>query len=93
MPTLFNNQGRWNIDRSTTFANLFHLFYGAGKASLVPFLPLYFKAIGMSATQVGILSASKALVWYIGVPIWLLLAKRYVGNEFFYMNFSKICIV
>lgn len=76
MPTLFNNQGRWNIDRSTTFANLFHLFYGAGKASLVPFLPLYFKAIGMSATQVGILSASKALVWYIGVPIWLLLAKR-----------------
>lgn len=70
------NQNRWNIDKSVTISNIFHFIHSAGKTCLIPFITLYFKKLGMSATQVGILSASKSMVWYLGVPLWIIIAKK-----------------
>jgi len=70
------NQSRWDIKKSVIISNIFHLFYFSGKTCLIPFMTLYFKQIGMSGTQVGLLLACKSIIWYFTVPIWIAIAKR-----------------
>nr|XP_009858163.1 major facilitator superfamily domain-containing protein 6-like protein A isoform X2 [Ciona intestinalis] len=72
----FNRQIQWDVTRSISIANVFYFLFAGGKACLFPFLTLYFRHLGLSATQVGIVFAAKYLTWYLASPVWIAMAKR-----------------
>ena len=73
-----HRQYQWDISRSVVIASIFFFLYAGGKACLLPFITLYFKHLGLTATQTGLLFATKHFVWYLAAPIWLVFAKRFV---------------
>lgn len=72
----FSRQIQWNVTRSVAVASLFYLVYNGGKACLFPFITLYYRDLGLTATQTGIISGSKSLIWYFAAPVWMVMAKR-----------------
>lgn len=59
-----------NLTRSILLCNLFHFFLAAAKASLLPFLTLYFRLLGLSALQTGIIMSGKTFVAFVWSPLW-----------------------
>ena len=64
------------FNRSLLPARLFHLFSSASKASLIPFLPMYFRFIGLTAFQSGILGSTRPLVSFWALPFLRVLADK-----------------
>ena len=72
----FGQQIRWDITRSVTLASVFYFLHHAAKACLLPFLTLHFRRLGLSGTQTGIITGSKAIIWFIAAPLWTVAAHR-----------------
>ena len=53
----------------------------AGYACLYTFIPLYFKQLGLSASQTGILIGLRPLCQAIGAPFWGILADKYKARK------------
>ncbi len=49
---------------------LFYFFYFAAASGLFPFTALYYKSIGLSGAQIGLLIGSAPLITLIGAPLW-----------------------
>jgi PPP family 3-phenylpropionic acid transporter len=49
---------------------LFYFFYFAAASGLFPFAALYYKSIGLTGTQIGLLVGSAPLITLIGAPLW-----------------------
>lgn len=49
--------------------SVYFLFYAAW-AALVPFLPLFYKSLGFSGGQIGLLTSITPLVTLVGAPVW-----------------------
>ena len=65
-----------NLARSIFLCNVFTFFFAAGKACLFPFLTIFLKKLGLSATYTGIIIGSKTLVGFIFAPLWAKCAVR-----------------
>ncbi|MEE8390594.1 MAG: major facilitator superfamily domain-containing protein 6 [Anaerolineae bacterium] len=48
----------------------FYFFYFAAMAALVPFLTLYYKQIGLSGRQIGLLAGIPPLLTLVSAPLW-----------------------
>lgn len=48
----------------------FYFFYFAAAGALIPFLNLYLARVGLSGTQIGIVSGAIPLVTILAVPLW-----------------------
>ncbi|XP_035695161.1 major facilitator superfamily domain-containing protein 6-like protein B isoform X2 [Branchiostoma floridae] len=68
---------QWNVPQSLAIAKAFYFLNHAGKACLLPFLPLYFRLLGLSATQVGIICGTRAFIGLWAAPVWAKMAKKY----------------
>ncbi|CAH1273177.1 MFSD6L [Branchiostoma lanceolatum] len=68
---------QWNVPQSLAIAKAFYFLNHAGKACLLPFLPLYFRLLGLSATQVGIICGTRAFIGLGAAPLWAKMAKKY----------------
>ncbi|KAI8494728.1 MFS_1 like [Branchiostoma belcheri] len=68
---------QWNVPQSLAIAKAFYFLNHAGKACLLPFLPLYFRLLGLSATQVGIICGTRAFISLWATPVWAKMAKKY----------------
>lgn len=64
------------FNRSLLPTRLFHLFSSASQASLLPFLPMYFRFIGLTAFQSGILGSTRPLVSFWALPFLRVLADK-----------------
>ena len=47
-----------------------YFFYYAATASLLPFIALYYAQVGLSASQIGLLSGILPLVTLVSAPLW-----------------------
>lgn len=65
-----------NLVRSIFFCNIFNFLLSASKACLIPFLAIYLKKLGLSATQTGIIIGAKTLVGLVFAPLWSKCAVR-----------------
>ncbi|KAI3415711.1 hypothetical protein GPALN_005300 [Globodera pallida] len=65
------------IPKDVLFAQLFYLLYFASFGSLFPLLAIYFKQLGLSAAQAGILLGSRPLVEFVASPFWGSFADRF----------------
>jgi MFS family permease len=57
-----------------TWPFLFYFFYFAAASGLFPFAALYYKSIGLTGTQIGLLVGSAPLITLIGAPLWTAIA-------------------
>lgn len=66
-----------NLLRATATCNSFYIFLSAAKAALLPFLTLFFRLIGLSALETGIVMAAKTLTGFLWAPLWAQCAVAY----------------
>lgn len=72
----YGRKVQWDVRRSVYVASFFYIFYYGGKACLFPFLTLYLRQLGLTASQTGLALGVKALVWFCVTPIWMTLVHR-----------------
>lgn len=77
------NPNSININRAILFCNIYHLFFAAAKASLFPFLTLFYRHLGLSAIQVGYLMAAKMLSAFLWASVWAKQAIRLQRRRFY----------
>lgn len=65
------------IPRALFFVRLFYLLYFAAFGSLFPLLAVYFKQLGMTAMQAGLLLGSRPLVEFTASPFWGGFSERF----------------
>ncbi|XP_064616782.1 major facilitator superfamily domain-containing protein 6-like protein B [Liolophura sinensis] len=59
-----------DIGRSVLVCNVFVFLFSAAKSSLFPFLPLYLRYLGFSASQTGLIIGGKTCSALIMAPLW-----------------------
>lgn len=59
---------------SLVWPKVFYFCFYAAKATLVPYLVLYFESLGLSGRQIGFLAGITPLVSLVGAPLWGALA-------------------
>lgn len=69
------NDDQVHVGKELCFANLFHFLLACSQAAIFPFLTLYFRQLGLTATQVGVVFGSKAILWMFCAPVWTACAK------------------
>ena len=63
---------RW--DRALLPPKAFYFLYYAAAAALIPFLALYYAELGLSGSQIGLLSGILPLITLVSAPLWGTLA-------------------
>ena len=61
---------RVSVNRRMLPAKSFYFFYYAAAASLAPFLVLYYEHLGLSGSQIGVLTGVLPLVTLFSAPLW-----------------------
>lgn len=80
------------VNRSHMVFKLFYFLFYAAFGSLFPLLSIYFKQLGLNATQCGTLGGTRSLVEWIGAPFWSGIADRWKKGKLFLMG-SLFCWV
>lgn len=81
------------VNRSLVPARLFNLFSSAGQASLLPFLPMYFRFIGLTAFQSGILGSAKSLVSFWAFPLLRVVAEKTKKRKLLLLGFLLATVI
>ncbi|TRY91427.1 hypothetical protein DNTS_018796 [Danionella cerebrum] len=68
---------QWNVKGAMRLAGVFHFLHSCGTGCLLPFLTLYFRHLGLSASMIGIIMASKHLAAFVWRPLSSVLARKY----------------
>jgi MFS family permease len=66
-----------NLMKSVFVCNTFHFLYAASKACLFPFLTLYLRLLGLTATQTGIIIGGKTISAFVFAPLWAMISARF----------------
>jgi len=61
---------RSSFSRSLFFAKVFYFLFYAAWAALLPYLPLYYKSLGFSGSQIGLLTSISPLMTLLGGLFW-----------------------
>ena len=91
-------EDRVNVEKSMFKAHTFYFLLSAGKASLFPLLTIYFRLLGLTATEVGLVFAAKAFVRLWCAPMWTACAKACRKKKFvlmfstFVLLASSLCL-
>ncbi|EJD75580.1 major facilitator superfamily transporter domain-containing protein 6 [Loa loa] len=67
----------YEYQRDLVIARVFYIFYFASFGSLFPLLAIYFKQLGMNASQAGILLGTRPLVEFAARPFWSSFANKF----------------
>lgn len=66
-----------DINKALGIAALFQFIFSAGKACVIPFITIYFRQLGLTASFVGIIIGTKHLIHIMWVPLCSYIARRY----------------
>lgn len=81
------------INRSLLPTKLLSLFLSAGEANLLPFLPMYFRFIGLTAIQSGILGCTRHLVSFWASPLLRILAEKTNKRKFLFLALLLAAVI
>ena len=68
-------------DRTLLTYKAFYFLFFAGFGSTFPYLTIYFKQMGLTASYVGTLSGVRPLVQFVSGPFWAYLADKYRSRK------------
>lgn len=66
-----------NLMRSVFICNTFNFLFAASKACLFPFLTLYLRLLGLTATKTGIVIGAKTISAFIFAPLWAMCSAKF----------------
>lgn len=73
---------------------MFYFFYFAGLGAILPFLPLFYKQLGLPAKQAGIISGIQPFISFVFTPMWGALSdKTKRGKLVFVISFIALVAV
>ena len=58
------------IDRRLVWPKAYYFFYYSAAVSLIPFLSVYYKGLGLSGREIGLLTGIPPLISLFGAPFW-----------------------
>ncbi|XP_066927156.1 major facilitator superfamily domain-containing protein 6-like [Clytia hemisphaerica] len=73
------------INYSLLPSKLFYFFFFAGNGSLIPYLVLFFKQLGLNPSQVGIVSGLKPFISFLFSPLWGYIADKSRRTKFIFV--------
>lgn len=73
------------LNRSLLPAKLINLVLSAGEANLLPFLPMFYRFIGLTALQNGILGSARHLVSFWASPLLRIIAEKTNKRKFLFL--------
>lgn len=79
-----------NFNQDLLISKTFYFFFFSAFGSLFPLMAVYFKQMGMSATQSGILIGIRPLIEFLSAPFWGSLADRFRKGKWMIL-FSLSC--
>ena len=78
------------VDKDLLFCKLFYFFFFGAFGSLFPLLAIYFKQLGMNASQSGVLIGFRPFIEFLSAPFWGGLADKWRrGKEM--LLFALLC--
>ncbi|XP_043940957.1 major facilitator superfamily domain-containing protein 6-like [Protopterus annectens] len=66
-----------DISKALSLAALFQFLFSAGKACVIPFITIYFRQLGLTASFVGIIIGTKHIIRIMWVPLCSYIGRRY----------------
>ncbi|XDV22663.1 hypothetical protein PO909_027509 [Leuciscus waleckii] len=78
------------VNRRLLVSKVFYLFFYAAYGSLHPLLALFYKQLGMSPTQSGLLVGIRYFIEFCSAPFWGIVADRYRKGKAVLL-FSMLC--
>ncbi|PFX27580.1 major facilitator superfamily domain-containing protein 6-like [Stylophora pistillata] len=69
------------VNRTLLCYKAFYFLFFAGFGASFPYMALYFKQIGLSASSVGILAGIRPIIQFISGPFWAILADRFKARK------------
>lgn len=69
------------VDRTLLCYKAFYFLFFAGFGASFPYMALYFKQIGLSASSVGILAGIRPIIQFVSGPFWAILADRFKARK------------
>lgn len=67
----------WKINKDLFIYKSFYFFYFGALGSIIPFLPVYLRQIGLSAFAVGLLVGVRPIVQLASAPFWTVVADKF----------------
>lgn len=82
------------INRRYIIPKMFYFFYFAGLGAVVPYLPLFYKQLGLPAKKAGIISGIQPFISFLFTPTWGALADKFKkGKLVFTISFMALVAV
>uniref|UniRef100_UPI00398E66AB major facilitator superfamily domain-containing protein 6-B n=1 Tax=Pristiophorus japonicus TaxID=55135 RepID=UPI00398E66AB len=78
------------ISNDLLISKVFYFFFYSGYGSLYPLLPLYYKQLGMLASQGGLLVGIRYFIEFCSAPFWGVIADRFRKGKIVLL-FSVMC--
>ncbi|XP_048578820.1 major facilitator superfamily domain-containing protein 6 [Nematostella vectensis] len=72
--------GRWRVTKKQLqrcLPNAYYYLFYAALGSLLPFLTLYYRSLGLSAWQIGVLGGIRPLIALLSGPLWCFISNQY----------------
>lgn len=79
-----------NFNQDLLISKTFYFFFFSAFGSLFPLMAVYFKQLGMNATQSGIVIGIRPLIEFLSAPFWGSLADRFQKGKLMLL-FSLSC--
>lgn len=73
------------VNRELLTNKLWYFFFFGANGSLMPYLILFFKQLGLTPSQVGIVSGLKPFISFVFSPLWGYLADKTEKTKFIYI--------
>ena len=74
-----------NVNKGLLPSKLFYFFFFGANGTLLPYLILFFKQIGLSPSQVGVVTGLKPFISFVFSPIWGYLADKTKKTRIIYV--------
>lgn len=82
------------INRKYIIPKVFYFFYFAGLGAVLPYLPLFYKQLGLPARKAGIISGIQPFISFLFTPMWGALADKFKkGKLVFTISFMALVAV
>lgn len=71
----------WRINKDLLIYKSFYCFYFGALGAINPYLPIYFRQIGLSAVAVGVLVGIRPIIQLASVPFWTVVADKFKKRQ------------
>lgn len=74
-------KSEFHIDTSTLSYKAFYFLFFAGFGASFPYMPLYFRQLGLNASLVGLLAGIRPLIQFASAPFWSVLSDKFKARK------------